>query len=700
MRKSPMLAAGIPAVVGLIVLFQISCKKDEGPVAPPAPTPPAVSIGQLEVSPTGILVNSAAEVTIRLTVPADVVVIDSTVKVVRVNSSGQTTGQIGLLYDDGRLEHGDDIIGDKIYSTINTLTETAAGAVMLRADAVVKLQTGNVSGTSKTVTISVFSDFTSQEFIQVAATQDSSTTKLNTFLGGNKANLPTALDQLTAWLQSQSSVQSVDRQGNTSISILYKSGVYGGLIISEESPSGTVLTRGGVIPDQGRRKSKSIPLTKQTVGTSSGAPPAFAKRATLADLDPKVIGNRNVLIYAPFEAAFAPANERASVVSILNNSGYEFDITSLVNQDATIGALSDLTSYGFVLLATHGSQGKAFATGEIVDTTAAKYQDSYKAMLKAGKLAIWKNMVIRQNGAVQVKASVYAIRFPFISDLAGTFPNSVILNNSCESTMNPDLGNAFVGKGAKTYYGYNKVVNSGFCVTNADTVVKRLATDLKTTGQAFMAGSDPVAPNANFQLVGQNDVHYPDSLINGDFEFGKLDGWTKSGDGRVISQLVSQTPTGGKYMGIISTGLGFTTETGRIFQTFRIFPGQTTLTVKWNFLSEEFLEFINSSFQDYFQIVIKRQNGTEDILFGRTIDGIAAQFGATDSTAGNLIKVSPAIVFDRGDVYMTGWQTSTQTSTFNISTYAGQRVTLILRAGDVGDSIYDTAILLDDISVK
>ena len=42
---------------------------------------------------------------------------------------------------------------------------------------------------------------------------------------------------------------------------------------------------------------------------------------------------------------------------------------------------------------------------------------------------------------------------------------------------------------------------------------------------------------------------------------------------------------------------------------------------------------------------------------------------------------------------MTNWQTST----FDISAYRDEIITLILLAGDVGDSIYDTAILLDDI---
>jgi hypothetical protein len=377
--------------------------------------------------------------------------------------------------------------------------------------------------------------------------------------------------------------------------------LYGGIIVSVGDANGEVLTRGGVVSKDDRKKSRQVPLRLQTTGTLE-SPEIFQKVYAEGDCaDSTIIGNRNVLIYAAYEAAFT-TDEGPDVENILKNSGYEFSITYLKDQAATIGALSNLTSYGYVVLATHGSGGKAFLTGEIVDTNSAEYQNSYKAMLKGEKLAIFKNVVIKKDGAIQTKKDVYAIRFPFISDLAGTFPHSVILNNSCESTKSNDLANAFIGKGAKTYYGYSKVVNSGFCLTKAKEITEKLAKELKTTGEAFVPGSDPQAPNAVFQKVGSDSVRYPESLINGDFECGNLFGWTKDGDGRVISKLVSINPTGGKYLGIISTGLGYTTATGSIFQTFKVPNDKSSLILSWYFLSEEFLEYINSQYQDYFTI--------------------------------------------------------------------------------------------------
>ena len=111
------------------------------------------------------------------------------------------------------------------------------------------------------------------------------------------------------------------------------------------------------------------------------------------------------------------------------------------------------------------------------------------------------------------------------------------------------------------------------------------------------------------------------------------------------------------------------------------------MSVKWNFLSEEFLEYVGSRYQDYLKMTIS--DGTNTVnLFEMAIDGIATQF--------SLSCVSPGIVFDQGDVYMTGWQTSN----FDISAFKGKTVTLVIESGDIGDSIYDSATLLDEISLE
>ena len=65
-----------------------------------------------------------------------------------------------------------------------------------------------------------------------------------------------------------------------------------------------------------------------------------------------------------------------------------------------------------------------------------------------------------------------------------------------------------------------------------------------------------------------------------------------------------------------------------------------------------------------------------------------------DDLCGSVSKVTNK--FDQGDVYATGWQTQD----IDISSYVGKSVSLQFYSTDVGDSIYDSAILIDNIKFK
>lgn len=262
-----------------------------------------------------------------------------------------------------------------------------------------------------------------------------------------------------------------------------------------------------------------------------------------------------------------------------------------------------------------------------------------------------------------------------------TLPNSVIFNGSCQSLMTNNLANSLISKGAKTYLGFTNNVSATICIQEANEFFTNLTGNyLKTTGESF----DNTGNNA-YQMRGSKEMHFTLGLINGDFEYGNLNGWNVIGDGRVITQLATELPTQGGYMGIISTGFGYTESYGRIYQTFQV-TNENYLSLKWNFLSEEFMEWVGTQFQDYLRITILDGNESE-VLFNMTIDDFAATY--------SLISVSPTIVFDQGGVYMTCWKTST----FDISKYQGKTITLLIESGDVGDSIFDSATLLDEIRV-
>src|SRR5947207_3584364 len=142
-------------------------------------------------------------------------------------------------------------------------------------------------------------------------------------------------------------------------------------------------------------------------------------------------------------------------------------------------------------------------------------------------------------------------------------------------------------------------------------------------------------------------------------------------------------------MGIISTGLGFTTNSGSIRQDLCVPANATTLTFQWNFFSEEFLTFCNTQFQDFFVVKIHELD-----MNGQIVNSTQVLRRQIDDLCGS---VSPSDVgFDQGDVYNTGWIGTT----FSLTAFQGKHVIIEFSAGDVGDSIYDTAILIDDVKVN
>ena len=77
-------------------------------------------------------------------------------------------------------------------------------------------------------------------------------------------------------------------------------------------------------------------------------------------------------------------------------------------------------------------------------------------------------------------------------------------------------------------------------------------------------------------------------------------------------------------------------------------------------------------------------------LFTKNIDSLCGSVGRSDITFDQ-----PADENGESGVYNTGWMSQSS----DISSYSGKAVRLKFSATDVGDSIYDSAILLDNIIV-
>ncbi len=625
-------------------------------------------LGAPVVDPSGFFINTSTDVTINISILKNTNLIENSIKLIEVDNKGNEIQEVCELFDDGDLDHGDDIQSDGIYSNINNFMEAASSNIYLRVKATSQETGGNIDAYSEISTIYIIEDIPEAVVEDIMAIQEDADDKFQEYSATMSNTV--AINQTVEYLNEQDYVVEATVTESGDIWILFEYGLTGMVITSEEG------NEGGFFDVPVRGNSARIPISKQTRGTVAGS---TLKSTTATDVN-QVLCN-DALLFAPNYDQFHGWGTEFldNVNDILKDSDCPtFDIDYMKNADANLSVLRNLTQYGLIVIHTHGGVDKKknviFLSGQEVDYSSLDILD-------------WA--IGRIFPATHLGKSIWAVRPSYIDAYNNVYPHSVVYNGSCESGHNKTLANVFLNKGANTYFGFSETVKSVFDRDMANQLFPELITNNKTTGEAFVPNQhDNNTPPAYFVMFGNSETYFSGKFSNGDFEEGNLTGWTTDGDGRVITQLGFISPYSGNYMGIISTGLGYTVQTGTLSQNICIPEDASNLIVSWNFLSEEFLEWIGSSFQDYFEIAIIDSSGTENLIFHKSIDDINNEY--------SLTEVSPGIVFDQGGVYYTGWLFFS----YNLWEYIGTNVTLIFRAGDVGDSIYDTAILLDEIEIN
>ena len=215
---------------------------------------------------------------------------------------------------------------------------------------------------------------------------------------------------------------------------------------------------------------------------------------------------------------------------------------------------------------------------------------------------------------------------------------------------------------------------------------------VKESQDAAIAVSGPDdgdATPAVFKMTGNEDLTIMQmGILNGSFE-AEMTGWSGTGDSRVISSLTDLSPTDQANMAIISTGLGsaeasYGTEGSSLQQTFIVPANAKLLTFDYDVVSEEPMEYVASSYDDYFDASIIDMTGNSvQLVYENVNDSAWVELGGD--------------YFSGGDD--TTYDTTWISKSIDVSAYAGQCITLTFHTGDVGDSAYDTAGLLDNIKL-
>ncbi len=639
------------------------------------------------------VVTATISLTDEDTDPADV-------KLVRVET---TETEVVDMLDDGACAagdcpsdaSGDEIAGDNVYTGRFTINEASATTVVYRV--VVGLTYSSDPARSENFELTITQHLTDAKLDELLAKQSEYQNQLET--AAEQAEVSEVIENIIAELENDPEVAQVGKSnGGHGVWIIYNDGV-GGVLYTPLS--GSKGGRQRPLDEPSRSESTQSSLNRLVdYPPYKGYPPKMANnlfQANVISLNDNVnrIESNKARVIAAQYFDWGENDDIPQMKALLDDSC--FDVNYTTYNAAGAGSVEDfknLDDYGIILISSHGDSyykgilslwqekfGWDWPFGIVIlhsnMAVTATNKVTYEDDLKKGRLVLW--------------GSNYGMTPKFIEKYSSNFPNSLVYMSICRGTWNASMANAFLSAGASAYLGYSDYVAVSFCVAHGPPLLEGLLEPGKTLSDVFVAGqvetdSDP----AEFKMFGEDSLSLElEGLLDGSFESGAISqAWTVEGDGRIVTGLGSDSPTDGTYMGIISTGLGYTTDSGSVSQTICLSDNVGKLVFDWNFFSEEFKEYCNTQFDDTFQVsVTDLETDTETVLF---ITSVNILCGNTD------VLIDSPVDFDQGDAWYTGWNADEEV---DISAYRGDSVVLKFFATDKGDSIFDTAILIDDIKI-
>jgi hypothetical protein len=187
------------------------------------------------------------------------------------------------------------------------------------------------------------------------------------------------------------------------------------------------------------------------------------------------------------------------------------------------------------------------------------------------------------------------------------------------------------------------------------------------------------------QGLGGGRIDVFEAVFNGSFE-DDINGWDTIGTAGAQEKLGPILPTHEKHVGFASSGPDAAQVETTLLQTFTIQAGVTEFVLKfdYDFVTEEYPEWVNRGYNDDMRIVLIKPDGSEVLLAAESVDGSAfspvsgIDFPGGDSTAGH-----------------TGWKAVSQ----SIAVVSGPGVFKIV-VRDRGDGIFDSNVLIDHIRFK
>lgn len=661
-----------------------------------------------------LLVNGSQSVTMYLDTPL------ATDSISLNYGTGEELSNNVLMYDNGT--GADDIAGDGIYSASITIMATEDTRVLFEANYDNKK--------SNQVSVCFYSPITAETYDAIETVGETlesfkQTENYKEMTSSQKVNAIVSL--LNGFEQDNKVIEgSVNvNEDECLVSFMYPEGILGGFSYKEFD-----LDMNGSF-DSNLRNNDSFSIqsfSEDDFSVGSGDSDTIGKAVILNsfptfETEPEVIEYRTTF-YNNLQTKW-------------NNNGLE---TTLIT-NPTVNDYKHLDEYNVDCISTHGSvyswrdgflwlNYHEYPSICLAETSNSAKNKTYELELKDKQIAVVNNRYRILPSFIEKNYSATALSDTFVFSECCEALGKNHGNNSSEYDYS--MANAFTGRSAKTFIGFHNSVFADYSREMMEEYVDCLI-DGNTSQQAYDSAINKLGANhriwyeTTHSLTLQHyyetkehpetyqpslHVAYPVHRGNGDamlinngiqnggfeqYETGSTSpqSWKCVGDVRTVKQLGSVKPisAASERMAIVTSGIGAKstavfaegTEGSKLSQTFRVPASASKIVFSYNFVSEEPLEYVGSKYDDSFVVQLTKGNATKYNHMYESINN-------------SEWKEVSGIDFAGGDhtAYQTGWKTVE----IDVSEYRNKAITLSYIIYDVGDRIYDSACLIDNVFVQ
>jgi len=245
----------------------------------------------------------------------------------------------------------------------------------------------------------------------------------------------------------------------------------------------------------------------------------FVRTVPMSQWHPDYAGNATAAIIDQLSASFQE-NEQfiANVTKALEDYGFEVDVFQ--GSNITVEFYRQLPTRGYKLIVFRAHSGILEQDGEVIPRTVLFTNEEYSESRYALEQVYGQ---LTRGGACQGCPMMFGITPDFVrakgvvgqdKDMQGRFDDTVIIMMGCSGIALPDMGEAFIDKGASVYLAWDRSVELYYVDEATPCLIHQLCSEELTVREAVHNTMDVIGPDPHYGAELQ--YYYDPASHNGD----------------------------------------------------------------------------------------------------------------------------------------------------------------------------------------